>query len=329
MCEKSDGERAMLLLTCTGAWLADRKFHFQHLRQWPDNGEPPTLVDGELVQSLLAPPSVSASLSLVSVPSSVPSSLASTSTLHPPSACPVLQQGDLARRYLIFDAVMLRGTSVVDALFESRMIAFCSAFAPKDAETRWPALAQLASVLVVKCKKFVRLGDAAYQFSKIQATGRDEYEYRDLTRGQHHRNDGIVLTPNAGGYLCAELPLLKWKWPGLNTLDFKIVRPFFDRKGDLQLYAGGPNDTDVLVGTTEMTNQERARLLQDVAERYSDRATVVVECAYAPDESRFVVKGCRTDKTSANYITVVFATQQTIIDNVTKDQIVAAFGGRH
>ena len=26
-------------------------------------------------------------------------------------------------------------------------------------------------------------------------------------------------------------PLLKWKWPGLNTIDFKVIDPFFNEKG--------------------------------------------------------------------------------------------------
>ena len=116
---------------------------------------------------------------------------------------------------------MIRGRSVVDNPFKQRWEAFTEMWESKDIQP--PALP-----LTIKCKKFVTLTDMGtptntlfqftvfdasvlteWQFGKLSepSTIGGKYEFRDSKRGQHHYNDGIVLTPEDGGYFCKSMVL--------------------------------------------------------------------------------------------------------------------------
>jgi hypothetical protein len=129
VCEKSDGERAMLLANNKGVWLVDRKFDFRNMApSWSvlstlcTNGG--MLLDGELVNGL-----------------------DSKEKGAPPAG----------ERYMVFDAVCINGdTSIGQQPHSKRRIAI---------ETVLKGLPSLSPPILVK--KFVKPSDLGYLFSKI------------------------------------------------------------------------------------------------------------------------------------------------------------------
>ena len=117
-------------------------------------------------------------------------------------------------------------------------------------------------------------------------------------------------------------PLVKWKWA--HTIDFKIKRPLYERRRGraerLQLWAGGPGDTDIMVRATPVSQHERAMIVNDLREL--GREWAIYECEYEPRIGRWYLKTLRRDKTAANFVTTVVGTLETIVDNVTVDELV-------
>ena len=89
------------------------------------------------------------------------------------------------------------------------------------------------------------------------------------------------------------------------------------------MYAGGERGTDIFVRATSLSLEERIELKTTFTQL--QRSSFVVECSYHPGTSRWVIKNFRHDKLSANFITTVFATLETIIDNVTQEELIRVF----
>jgi len=335
-CEKSDGERAMLYVSHEprGAYLLDRKFLVRQIRHpvyaelWGAQGD--TLLDGELVMS----------------------------------AQPVAAGQPLAN-FMAFDALMVNGTRTLDKKLSQRLeqigrhivLPYRAKFPPQPvanaapaqpttfaemmaaeaaaggAAAASPAAAAAVSLppVSVGAKAFVRkhhLKDGI--FDKIRHLGGDEYEYRDKSRC--NKNDGVIFTPEDDDYFCKRVPLLKWKWHALNTIDFLTRAPWFDGEGKLMLYAtasvlseggrgggGGPTAT-VHMRSTQLTPEKRDFFLRSVA----GKDLAIAEMQYDPSSSSWQPKNFRWDKSSPNFMTTVVATMETIIDNVQPEDLIKA-----
>jgi hypothetical protein len=133
---------------------------------------------------------------------------------------------------------------------------------------------------------------------------------------------------------CKSIPLLKWKWQNLNTIDFLTRYPWFDNEGRLMLYStasmlpeqggrggggGGPTAT-VHMRSTVLTPEKRAFFLNSVA----GKETAIAEMQYDARTSSWQPKNFRWDKSSPNFMTTVIATLETIIDNVQPDDLIRA-----
>ena len=147
-------------------------------------------------------------------------------------------------------------------------------------------------------------------------------------------NDGLIFTPDRASYHCREAPLLKWKWPDLNTVDFVVEAPFrgVGEKGlpllcagpvrDARKGSGGVRVEDVVFDHVKEVDEVSAGYLQEVARRGVERA--VVECGYSRVDGEWHVKAVRWDKAKSNFLTTVVATVKAIMDDLQSNDIVAA-----
>ncbi len=138
-------------------------------------------------------------------------------------------------------------------------------------------------------------------------------------------NDGLIFTADDDCYLQNERQgsLLKWKWGEMNTIDFKFIAPLWRRgENELDFYCGGYGASDILIRRQSVSDETRDMLDRDFRERNAD--ALVYECQYDKNESCWKILHLRADKKEANFVTVVLATMETMVDNVTIDEIKAA-----
>lgn len=121
-----------------------------------------------------------------------------------------------------------------------------------------------------KPKKFVKPCDIAYLFGKIQE---DEAKKKKIYNGgiKHgcNRNDGLIFTPENDSYFCRRLPLLKWKERHL--IDFKIKEPFWnpDRPSELFFFAldsTGSSPRDIRVRSAPIFPNDLSRVERLISE---------------------------------------------------------------
>lgn len=144
------------------------------------------------------------------------------------------------------------------------------------------------------------------------------YIYDDGRR--RNGNDGLIFTPATEGYNTKRI--LKWKWPELNTIDFKLFQPFVGRDGASKLYVAGEQRSDVLVKNVRFTEQETQWLGKFPGD------AVVVECAFDRGSGAWKIERARRDKQNANFITVAWETMEIIAENVSLEEVKASARAR-
>lgn len=148
------------------------------------------------------------------------------------------------------------------------------------------------------------------------------YLYINHRKQFKSKNDGFIFTPIDNNYMMSANPdqtIYKYKWPGLNTVDFHIVAPFFDAKQQLILYAHGYDGS----GTgTRKVDFELARITlsqennEYVSKNVENVERAVVECNYDAKAGRWIVKHLRTDKHKGNFFSTVLSCMEAMIDNL-------------
>lgn len=166
--------------------------------------------------------------------------------------------------------------------------------------------------------------------SHIRPLGGHEYEYNDGKR--RNKNDGVIFTPEDDDYWCRNVPLLKWKHLGLNTIDFLTRNPWFDHDGKLMLYSTAnamperagqrPESVTVHMRSTLLTPEKRAWFLSSV----HGKDSAIAEMQYDSKTSSWQPKNFRWDKSTPNFMTTVISTLETIVDNVQPSDLYAACG---
>lgn len=311
VCEKSDGERFFFYVTQAQSYLVNRKFNFFRIRSPIYSQlfatEGPTLLDTEVLKIMSKDPKA------------------------PPTM-------------MVFDAIHVNGESVGEKNLHERLerIGYKIALPYRQqymdnkhtANTNGTDGGQGKPPLVIKAKKFYQKEYVDNILAKITKLPNGEYRYDDHKRNTHNLNDGLIFTPDNDNYLNTKQPgmLVKWKWRGLNTIDFMVKNPFYDENDisneTLLLYIGGCTQP-VRKLTLPMKSPERERFEKE-AFKGGGVNKLVVECGYKKEESRWVIKNFRPDKGDANYITTLIATLETIIDDVSeKDLLLACGSGPH
>ena len=156
--------------------------------------------------------------------------------------------------------------------------------------------------------------------------------------GRSNSNDGLIFTPDTDNYYCRTTPLLKWKWPDLNTIDFVLYPPYTaDGDRGLPLYCagntrrvggGGLQKADILFDHIAALDEHSARSIHDVTQRMrgsgSSSQQAVVECGYSRLDSGWHIKTVRWDKSASNFLSTVVATMKAVMDDLQSADIVAA-----
>eukprot|EP00475_Leptophrys_vorax_P023857 TRINITY_DN32845_c0_g1_i1.p1 TRINITY_DN32845_c0_g1~~TRINITY_DN32845_c0_g1_i1.p1 ORF type:complete len:390 (-),score=85.24 TRINITY_DN32845_c0_g1_i1:144-1292(-) len=145
-----------------------------------------------------------------------------------------------------------------------------------------------------------------------------KYLYHDPARKRKNYNDGLVFIADEEGFISRNKDaLLKWKYVEKNTIDFKIKQDKLTP--EVELFAGGYGNSDLMVRRQQISSEELKRIRDDF-DRLRCRE-LVYECQYDPQSSRWQILHLREDKTDPNFISVVFSTLETMVDNITVDNL--------
>ncbi len=241
VCEKSDGQRVMMFVCKDGAFLADRKFTLRRISNDDTYikylGQPgkETLVDGELIEN------------------------AGTNAENTPENPGVWKTEPTL---MLFDAVMVKGEYVGAQALPIRL---------RSAGDVKRSFVEGADTLVMKVqtKRFTaakRLDDVSDLIKLFPTQGHFVYDDRKEKKLMS-LNDGIIFTPDQNDYLHTNgnLPIYKFKWAGLNTVDFSLEHPFFNEKNELKLNISVGRGQTVFCRASKMPEDERKRLVCIVA----------------------------------------------------------------
>ena len=165
------------------------------------------------------------------------------------------------------------------------------------------------------------------------------FTHHTYTHGSRsNSNDGLIFTPDTADYYCRTTPLLKWKWPDLNTVDYVVYPPYApDADKGLPLYCagntrraggGGLQKADILFDHMGALDEHSARWMEEVRQRTrgggASSQQAVVECGYSRADSGWHIKTVRWDKSASNFLSTVVATMKAVMDDLQSSDIVAA-----
>lgn len=231
--------------------------------------------------------------------------------------------GDGSTIYLIYDIVQFCGNYVGGRALPQRLEAVHAAV---DAYFRaLGAVGDDSTPFALKCKTFLPKHLVHQHLAHIAKLADGSYQYEDAAENLRNQNDGLIFTPEDEPYLpSSNQLLLKWKWPDLNSIDFKVTHPYFDRNtNNLQLQCGY-NGSDITIRSIALDEGTRSWLEHHLPRHPG--GVGIVECVYDANLSCWLVKKFRPDKNSGNYISTVMSTLETVIDNVTPQEICTACG---
>ncbi len=322
--EKTDGMRYMLMIAPRGegAFVIDRKFQMRRLPvQFPSKtpGEfiEFTLLDGELVEDT------------------------------------DLTTGRASLRYLIYDACIVNKKNVTAAPLTTRL------WAVRNEVLRpWFATVPFDENLFrIELKDQFAMGQLEDLFTSIEpSTDKSKYKFTFTdtlqTRRLLHGTDGIIFTPVNAPYVHGtDKKVLKWKPAEMNSIDFafndSLWLPESSERGPTPRFIIMIAQHGVLKEEAwlELTSEEHARLNRE-RKGVKRNADVIIECVWDPTKpvrlydrtqrtweaayKETVIGGwsferVRADKDKPNEESTVKSVKDSIKDNVTKEELVAAF----
>lgn len=306
VCEKSDGMRYLLYLTDDGYgnevyYLINRKNQFWFI---PHNGfhcprpgdhrswHTKTIIDGELVIDRLP-------------------------------------NGEKSAKYLVFDCLVLDGSSLMNRTLDKRLGYFKErVFIPyRKLLDAYPE--EIQYQFFVMELKFMQFSYAI------------EMMFKQVLPSLPHGNDGLIFTCRKSEYkFGTDNNILKWKPESENSIDFRlrlqfpviqpddidrangITEPYYDYDAlpicNLHVYAGDSQD-DPWFATLSIEPAEW-EALKSLQEPLNDR---IIEC-FMDNQKKWRYMRFRDDKLNANHITTVHSVIESIRDAVTEQDLMAA-----
>lgn len=283
---KADGTRYMLLLCHWGCYIIDRSFRIRRVQmRCPTKLHKGmkatknqalhhfTLLDGEMVVDD-----------------------------HP-------ETGIKRRRYLVYDLLVLQGTSTVKWPFQKRL----SAASTEVVEARDTDRAAAHQPHFYDKEAFSIRLKGFYHMTEVE-------KVLALIPTLAHESDGLIFQPAQDGYkpaTCEEL--LKWKFASMNSVDFLLKRPKAHEPLKLHLMHPSGKDKPPL-----MKPLDEDFVLPEGSD-VSEFANRVIECTWEPDVGE---KGAwkymrhRLDKETPNAFRVYQKVMQSIEDNITAEDVV-------
>lgn len=292
VCEKSDGVRAMVLLMENGIYFVDLMFNFWHIsidevrfptRKNLNANHNKTLLDGEIVFNH-----------------------------HYQKYC-----------FMIFDIIACNQQRKIGKLEERLSSIWTELVEPWRKLYREDMYGNLPFIPMGKL--FFPVESVDKVLCKIEHHEDKEghrYIYRDKNR--YNENDGVVFTPDDYEYKAGKaITTKKWKWPKINTVDFLIKveneKKYENQRNPRQvfkLYLMGQKQV-VPYRQVHFDNKCVTRLLDDLAQ--IEKREAIVECSYIEGDWRY--HRLRQDKDKPNYYSVVLQIMESIIDNVTVEEL--------
>ena len=323
VCEKSDGERAMLLIIKSdpniseGVYIIDRKFHVELLKCCADYVNElasmgPLLVEGELI---------------------IRSSDMGTGT----NALVV---------FMMFDCICARGKDIAALYLPQRL-----ALLKTDVREPFKAFdirRNREVPLYLLTKSFVDKKNVGEVLSKIITYSECQYGLTAPVESEMvagpicHRlynnginvngTDGLIFTPEQRSYrelLSGTPQIIKWKFTDENTVDFRVYTKDFDKVADYKgpqqyhtvpLYISlGMDDRQVC--STSVTVEE-ASAYYILGQRLK-LESLIVECAFQPKLSTWKIKKIRDKKSKANSLRTAWSTLEAVTENITPEELVS------
>eukprot|EP01138_Halocafeteria_seosinensis_P006611 gb/GECG01006759.1/.p1 GENE.gb/GECG01006759.1/~~gb/GECG01006759.1/.p1 ORF type:complete len:465 (+),score=62.68 gb/GECG01006759.1/:1-1395(+) len=323
VCEKSDGERRILLILHTppknvvcqrGVYLIDRGFGIQRLADsevYPDrcceNGN--TLLDGELL-----------------IKDKQAKSLELREALK-------LANDKFYPEFLMFDAITYDGAAVGNLSLKERLDRIAQIRGKMKAcaqEQRLPM--RILGKYMLPLEKVEIIFDSIEKLDVEQGERTlsggvlERRQYKDQSRWND--NDGIVFTPGRASYTDLivnatakdKTPLLKWKWKEHNTVDFLVLQEDIKREDlaiPLSVGSGGGHTTTVSMA--KIDKQTRTKL--DKTFKELQRGSLIVECSYNPQQSTWEMVRIRDRRNTPNFVKVAFHTLEVLVEDVTAEEI--------
>lgn len=202
--------------------------------------------------------------------------------------------------YLIFDLIMSNNESFVDVPFSERLR--CAKQFLEHA--RLPEKS-------IRLKEFVDKMELKVLLDRTEQMSDGKYVFKSKD-GKTNESDGLIFIPENENYLHTKRKgsLLKWKWKGLNTLDFRLV-PITNNRDKIGLAAGGYDHSgDIVVKELELDDLNMSVVPGQI-----------VECLYSKTTGCWIPQQVRHDKRNPNHITTVISTMETLIDGICEKQL--------
>lgn len=131
----------------------------------------------------------------------------------------------------------------------------------------------------------------------------------------NHKSDGIIFTSAVAPYSIGTCDkMLKWKPSNENSVDFKVTR-FNNSNYFISIYVGNEHYQEISAITL---SSDETRLFKN--EKAVGR---IIECCYDPNHLYFwKFMRWRDDKEHGNHISTFKKIQDSISDNVEKDELI-------
>lgn len=331
VCEKSDGERALLFIhkKSQAVYSVDRKFDLSRmvssfapilLKLFAQNGD--TLLDAELIKQHL---SANQTISFYSIFDVVVFDGLRVADWNFGGEWDESNQSDGSGRMdVIMNKVRAPYKQLVDSCLQN----------PSDPSGETVRSMDQHFKMVVK--EFVAKHHVDRIIDRVSVRpGQFFNEYQYSHGGRTNSNDGLIFTPDRDDYFNKKIPLLKWKWPDLNTIDFKVCRPFYEKGKGLVLHVRANCRTpdshfqagDVVFDyiPAEKLDREGMELIKEIQNARNPNGhsveSAIVECGYSKIDSQWHLKHIRWDKSQPNFQTTVIGTIKSICDDIGREDI--------
>lgn len=229
----------------------------------------------------------------------------------------LVRNGNGSIRYLMFDMLVVNGELLVNKVLDKRLgylrdnvykpfVELCKQY-PEDTS-------------VFPFKIYMKPMELSYGLQKV------------LKEERGHLSDGLIFTSRNAPYVFGtDEKILKWKPNDENSVDFVTklrFREFTDTNGESWLDYDSMPEISLLVnhggseykewGKLYLTDEEWENL-KSLNEPLDDR---VVECKL--EDARWRIMRFRDDKHDANHISTVMSVSESIQDNITEEDLIAA-----
>jgi hypothetical protein len=144
----------------------------------------------------------------------------------------MIEGGNGAIIYLAYDCVQFNGTNVGKQNLPERQR--CIQNAVRDFHRVATSAAEAGLPFNMTCKTFLPKHLVHQHFDCISKLPDGSYQYEHVEHNLRNGNDGLIFTPVDEPYFPrSNQLLLKWKWFDLNSVDFKVVHPYYDDNSDV------------------------------------------------------------------------------------------------